>query len=76
MLMSVYMSIRSCPPYHHKGGQEGIARAQINEPNERCLIGCRWAEGAAEVLNLNHNNITAFFLTESDQNVVISNHFK
>lgn len=73
--MSVYMSIRSCPPYPHEGGQEGIARAQINEQNERCLIGFRWAEGAAEVLNLIHNNRTAFLVTESDQNVVISNHF-
>jgi len=31
-----------------QGGQEGIARAQINEQNEHCLIGCRWAEGAAK----------------------------
>ena len=76
MLMSVYMSIRSCPPYHHEGGQEGIGTAQINEQNEHCLIGFRWAEGAAKFLNPNHNNIRAFFLTESDQCAVISNHFK
>lgn len=53
---------------------EGWRAQRMNGMNASNRV--RWVGVAAKFLNVKHNNPMAFFLTESDKNVAISNHFK